>query len=382
MVKIAGLRWKNSRGAGTVDLKKVYRIKSSVALVYTKGILDVFLANTREQFSIEINYRDIVDLLFSFDGKRTLEAIVNKNDDISQEEIFSLVDYLNKKRALIDVDKEYSQDCLATNYRLISLLEDYFISTSGVVRSLKLLSEKSVMVVGMGAVGTWIVDSLARSGVRNFTIVDDDVVEMSNLHRQNFFFESDVGRSKVDAVNDKLNFIDSNFNVNRIKSKLTSEFFEENTVSYDVVVNCADFPSVDVTTEIISKESMKRGLPHIVGGGYNLHLTLVGQTVIPNVTPCFNCFKDYLKKLNKADLEGVKKLTRKNRKIGSFSPFCSISASLTALDVIKILIEKNEFINNAGKRIEFTVEDRDLKQFEIPKNPDCSWCGENGVYSK
>ena len=178
----------------------------------------------------------------------------------------------------------------------------------------------------------------------------------------------------------KLLAIDSNIKVTKIKAKLNDDFFLKYLVDYDVVVNCADFPSVDITTEIIALESMKRNLPHIVGGGYNLHLTLIGQTVVPHVTACVKCFEKHLERINNADLEGVKKLARRNRKIGSFAPLCTLSASLTTIDIVKILIEKYEFINNSNKRIEFIINDRDLSQHDVEKNSDCTWCGDNGIF--
>ena len=157
-----------------VDHKKVFRMKSTVALVYKESKLDIFLANTREQFIIEIEYENIIELLFSFDGFEDFEAIAKNHAAIDEEELYTLISYLNEKRALIEVDTEYDQEQLKNNYRLICLLEDYHTSTSGVLDALRLLASKSVMIVGLGAVGTWIADALVRTGVMHLTLVDDD----------------------------------------------------------------------------------------------------------------------------------------------------------------------------------------------------------------
>ena len=363
-----------------MDHKTVLRIKSTVALVYKESKLDIFFANTREQFVIEIAYQKIVELLFRFDGIESLGEIAKRYPDIEYEELEQLVSYLKRKRVLIEIDADYDVTQVVESYRLICILEDFYHSTSEVVDALKMLSSKSVMIVGLGAVGTWITDSLARTGVNHFTLVDDDHVEISNLHRQDLFFEEDVGKSKVDVIHEKLLTINPKINVTKIKAKLDDNFFQKHNVSYDVIINCADSPSVDITTNIIAKESMKRNLPHIVGGGYNLHLTLIGQTVIPHVTACVKCFETHLEKINNADLEGVKKIVRPNRKIGSFAPLCALSASLATLDIVKVLIGRYEFINNANKRTEFVIENRDLTQHEVPKDPNCFWCGSNGIY--
>lgn len=62
------------------------------------------------------------------------------------------------------------------------------------------LGRAHVAIVGQGALGTSASSYLARAGVGHILIIDDDVVELSNLQRQTLFDESDVGRSKADAA--------------------------------------------------------------------------------------------------------------------------------------------------------------------------------------
>nr|WP_276508656.1 ThiF family adenylyltransferase [Shewanella insulae] len=243
-----------------------------------------------------------------------------------------------------------------------------------------MISTSNVMIVGLGAVGTWISESLIRSGLKNITLVDDDTVEFSNLHRQGMFFEEDIDKFKVDVLSENLCSVFPDVKINKIKDKLTSEFFSKYNDTYDLIINCADKPSVDETTRIIAKFCMKNKIPHIVGGGYNLHLTLIGQTVIPNRTACVMCFEKHLQKINDADLNGVKKLTRKNRRIGSFSPLSTIAASLATIDALKIVSGKYDRISNCNARIEFNVRERDIDKHLVEKNDDCEWCGNNGLY--
>ncbi|HEX7834937.1 MAG TPA: HesA/MoeB/ThiF family protein, partial [Pseudolysinimonas sp.] len=64
------------------------------------------------------------------------------------------------------------------------------------------LAEAYVVVIGAGGLGSTVIPSLAAAGVGTIAIVDDDTVDVSNLHRQTLFSPSDVGRSKVDAAAD------------------------------------------------------------------------------------------------------------------------------------------------------------------------------------
>ena len=79
----------------------------------------------------------------------------------------------------------------------------------------------------------------------------------------------------------------------------------------DLIINCADEPNVDKTSRIVAEYAMEKRIPHIIGGGYNLHLTLIGQTIIPFKTACFECFNLFLKELNDTSLRNVKKLHKR-----------------------------------------------------------------------
>lgn len=361
---------------------KIFKVKPSIAFVYNYPILDVFFSNTREGFKIEIPYEKIIDLIFYFDGKKTVYEVYEVYEgicDFSYEEFLDLVSFLFGKMVFIECDCCYLDYYLESSYRKIGFFEDYFSSMSEVILKISDLENKTVFIAGMGAVGTWVAEALVRFGVKNLVIADDDVVELSNLHRQNLFFERDVGKFKVDVVADRVNDI-SECNVVKIKKKVDGSFFFENFIIFDLVINCADFPSVDYVSKLISEYCMINNIPHIIGGGYNLHLSLVGQTVIPYETACYKCFERHLNYINKPELEGVKKLNRKNRKIGSFSPLCTVSASLTSLDAIKILIGVFDKLNNVNKRIEFITSSRDFRCFDIFRDQDCDWCGEKGIY--
>ena len=82
----------------------------------------------------------------------------------------------------------------------------------------------------------------------------------------------------------------------------------------DLIINCADKPTVDQTSLIVGQFCMKHNIPHIIGGGYNLHLSLLGQTIIPFKSACVNCFKKSLEEENNIDTHNIKKLQVKKSK--------------------------------------------------------------------
>ena len=70
-------------------------------------------------------------------------------------------------------------------------------------------------------------------------------------------------------------------------------------------------------------------------------------------------------------------LHRENRKIGSFSPLCTLSASLSSIEAFKILCELDEFLLNTSKRIEFGLRSMDFNIINIPKDDNCTICAKD-----
>ncbi len=79
--------------------------------------------------------------------------------------------------------------------------------------AIKKLQSKTVMVVGCGAVGSFAIEALARSGIGNIILVDFDVVEPTNINRQLFALQSTLGKPKVDVARARINDISPDINV-------------------------------------------------------------------------------------------------------------------------------------------------------------------------
>ena len=75
----------------------IYRLRSSVALVYSDNELNIFKTNVRENIFLKINYKNIIQLLQLFDGHTKLTDIIKQCDDIDENTLISLVQFLNNK---------------------------------------------------------------------------------------------------------------------------------------------------------------------------------------------------------------------------------------------------------------------------------------------
>ncbi len=109
----------------------------------------------------------------------------------------------------------------------------------GALGQKKILSSK-VLIIGMGGLGSPAADFLARSGVGTLGIVDNDVVSLSNLHRQSLYDEKDINQSKVKIAKKKLNKINSKVMVNIFNFKLDEIKFEKIIKNYDYIIDGTD----------------------------------------------------------------------------------------------------------------------------------------------
>lgn len=100
------------------------------------------------------------------------------------------------------------------------------------------LNQSTVMVVGCGAVGSFAIEALARSGIGHLILIDFDKVEESNINRQLFALDSTVGQSKVEIAKQRILDINPD-----IKVDIYNMFFDENTdidVKPDFVIDAID----------------------------------------------------------------------------------------------------------------------------------------------
>ena len=89
----------------------------------------------------------------------------------------------------------------------------------GVLGQKKILNSR-VLVIGMGGLGCPVAEFLTRSGIGSIGIVDHDLVSLSNIHRQTLYDEKDLGKSKVNVAQKKLQNINSKTKINIFNFKL------------------------------------------------------------------------------------------------------------------------------------------------------------------
>ncbi len=126
---------------------------------------------------------------------------------------------------------------------------------------LKSLSDKTVLVLGCGGVGGYVIEALARSSVGKLIIVDYDIVDESNINRQIIALDSTIGLKKVDILEKRIKDINSECLVIKIDSFIDQDNFNElfeNDI--DFFVDACDTVS---TKKAVILECLKRKIPFI-----------------------------------------------------------------------------------------------------------------------
>ncbi len=117
------------------------------------------------------------------------------------------------------------------------------------------LETVSVLVVGIGGVGGYALESLIRSGVKNISIIDGDNVELSNLNRQIISSNENIGLNKVDVAKERALKINPNINITTFNENLVAENIDEILSNkYDYIIDACD---TIATKLLIIEKSLK-----------------------------------------------------------------------------------------------------------------------------
>lgn len=195
------------------------------------------------------------------------------------------------------------------------------------------LTNKRALVVGCGALGSVIANTLCRAGVGKLRIVDRDFLELNNLQRQVIYDEDDVaaGLPKAIAAANRLRKINSQIEIEPIVADISPANILELVSGVDVIVDGTDNFE---TRYLLNDAALQQHIPWIYGGC----LGAEGQsmTILPGETPCLRCL------MPEAPPPGS---TPTCDSAGILGPIINIIASLEAMEAIKILAGKTDAIS-------------------------------------
>ena len=126
------------------------------------------------------------------------------------------------------------------------------------------LRRAHVAVFGLGGVGSWCAEALARSGVGQLTLIDQDTVGLSNINRQLCALTSTLDMPKAEVLRRRIEDIGPDIVVHTIVGRYEAANREDFFADYDYIVDCIDLVSCKVD---LIREATERGIPIISAGG-------------------------------------------------------------------------------------------------------------------
>ena len=149
------------------------------------------------------------------------------------------------------------------------------------------LQNAKVLVVGLGGVGSFAAEFLARAGVGTMTIVDGDVVDITNINRQLPALHSTVGQPKVTVVGDRLMDINPELKLTSVQEFLSPErAFEIVSDEFDYVLDCIDSVTPKLNLIIAAKRKRVKIISSMGAGG-KMEAAKVKVSDISNTVNCF-----------------------------------------------------------------------------------------------
>ena len=130
------------------------------------------------------------------------------------------------------------------------------------------LKNSNVLVVGLGGVGSFAAEFIARAGVGKMTIVDGDTIDITNINRQLPALHSTIGQHKVDIVGDRLMDINPELDLTRINEFLSPERTHEIvTPDFDYVLDCIDSVTPKINLILAAKRKKVKVISNMGAGG-------------------------------------------------------------------------------------------------------------------
>jgi molybdopterin-synthase adenylyltransferase len=254
---------------------------------HERGVLLLNVTRRANPVLISGPTKPLLQLLDLCDGRGTIGEIEQRLDgQLTPRAVFAVAVALREAGVLtvLDLLPPARPERWARYQRQLEVFEDSLASKTGADQAQKRLEEAHVVVVGLGGAAHWLVLALAASGIGEFTLIDPDHVELSNLSRQVLFEPSLVGVPKVEAAARWLRRFRPDADVTALHQGIhDADTLQELTIgSTLVVLTVGHIPSR--ITRIANDSALRSGIPLLLVGGTNF-----GPFVVPRRSACVAC---------------------------------------------------------------------------------------------
>jgi molybdopterin/thiamine biosynthesis adenylyltransferase/rhodanese-related sulfurtransferase len=221
------------------------------------------------------------------------------------------------------------------------------------------LGDARVLVVGAGGLGSPAALYLAAAGVGTIGLVDDDVVDLSNLQRQVLHTTGRIGQPKTASARVTLEALNPGITVVEHRERLQADNVERLLEPYDVIVDGTDLFD---TRYLINDAAVRLRKPVVHASVYRWE----GQvtTLVPFAGPCYRCLHP---SPPPEDLAPACEMA------GVLGTLPGLAGTLQANEVLKLLLGVGEPL--IGRLLLFDARSAEFSEMHVPRDPECSACG-------
>ena len=225
----------------------------------------------------------------------------------------------------------------------------------GPIGQKKIINSK-VLVVGAGGLGCPVIDYLSRAGVGNIGIVDNDKVNISNIHRQSLYTSKDVGKFKVNSVKEKIKLINPKVKIKTFKERIDNKNIEKIFKSYDFIVDGSDNFK---TKFLLNKYCLNQKKILIVGAISKMDGHIFTFDFKNKNDPCLKCFyqTEPSDEILNCEFEGI------------LGPVAGIVGNIQAIEVLKKILSLKKDSNK--KILILDLLNLNFRKVKINKKKQC-----------
>jgi len=219
------------------------------------------------------------------------------------------------------------------------------------------ISDSRVTIVGVGGLGSVVAALCTLAGVGHIRIIDQDTLEIHNLHRQLLFSTEDIHLPKVEVARRSMKKMNPEVEVEAIAENLNRSNSLELLEDSDVIVDGLDNMA---TRYLVNRVSVRRGIPYVFAGAIGLEGNL--SVFTPRKTPCLECVLPGVvdENLPTCETRGVLGVTT------------GLIGSMESAETIKILVGIDSPLR--GRLLVVDLKQMSFDTFEIMRNPECGAC--------
>ena len=219
------------------------------------------------------------------------------------------------------------------------------------------LKAAKIAMIGAGGIGSAVLPALAGAGIGHLTIIDDDVVELANLHRQPLFRERDAGYPKAEIATQFVQRLNRFVEVRQVRERISAENAPDLLTGHELVIDGSD----NFATRLaVSDACVKLDIPLVSAAAVQFQ----GQVGLFRSRPCYRCFVGDA--FDADDCDNCAEL-------GVLGALTMTVGSFAALLAVNFIVGIGG--DPAGQLHLFDGAKLDWRTIRIPADPACKVCG-------